>query len=265
MEDRRRKYPRSRETLVFGLRSSVSQSSSMQKLLLPFFTLLTIGLFAQEQTAGRYQSEQTIQVDYQYLLFRPDNTKEAKDGKWPLVVFLHGAGERGDDLEKLKVHGPPKLAAANPDFPCLVLSPLCPTGKRWDAQALNFLLDEIVKNEAVDTNRIYLTGLSMGGQGTWDWALLAPKRFAAIIPICGGDYMHSFMVEAIQHLPIWVFHGAMDQVVPLENSVRIVRALKNIKANVRFTVYPEAGHDSWTETYDNPEVWDWLLQQQKQP
>ncbi len=231
--------------------------------LLIFITLLvccnstnTIG----QQVAQNQKGAYTVPFEYDYLLFTPTNkVHQNKSGKLPLIVFLHGAGERGTDIQKVKVHGPPKLAEQNADFPFMVLSPQCPENQRWDARALSELLDHIIANHQVDRSRIYLTGLSMGGQGTYDLAILRPNTFAAIAPICGGDYMHAYSASIIKELPIWVFHGAMDEVVPLDNSVRIVKALKNLKADVQFTIYPMAGHDSWTETYLNEKLYTWFL------
>lgn len=124
-------------------------------------------------------------------------------------------------------------------------------------------MDEIVEKYKVDKDRIYLTGLSMGGYGTWSLAAYTPDRFAAVVPICGRG--EPIMAKGLVHVPIWVFHGAKDPVVPLAGSERMVEALKKANGNVKFTVYPEAGHDSWTETYANPELYTWLLQQKRVP
>ncbi len=124
-------------------------------------------------------------------------------------------------------------------------------------KALNDLLDKIIAEDRVDADRVYLTGLSMGGYGTWDWAIQSPDRFAAIAPICGGG--NPDKVRAIRSMPVWVFHGAKDPTVPIAESEKMVKALKKAGSNVKFTVYPEAGHDSWTETYNNPELYKWFL------
>jgi predicted peptidase len=120
------------------------------------------------------------------------------------------------------------------------------------------LLDEVSARYAVDPDRIYLTGLSMGGFGTWAWAIAEPHRFAAIAPICGGGAPAA--VCALRHLPVWAFHGARDTVVPLHRSEDMVRALEACGGNVRFTIYPEAKHDSWTPAYADPELYQWFLQ-----
>jgi predicted peptidase len=176
--------------------------------------------------------------------------------KWPLLIFLHGKGETAE-VERVKRHGPPKLIAAGQELPFVVISPQCPEDHWWDPQTLIPLIDTVCATHAIDEERIYLTGLSMGGFGTWTLALTYPNRFAAIAPICGGG--SPYVVDRIAHIPAWVFHGARDPVVPLYESERMVEALRRAGGDVKFTVYPEAEHDSWTETYANPELYEWFL------
>ena len=155
-------------------------------------------------------------------------------------------------------HGLPRVIERGNRLPFIVASPQCPTGEWWDADALGALVDEVEERHAVDPDRIYVTGLSMGGYGTWRLAQAQPERFAAIAPVCGGG--NPTRASAIKHLPIWVFHGAKDEVVRPRESEQMVEALRAAGATeVRFTVYPEAGHDSWTVTYDNPELYEWFL------
>ena len=181
------------------------------------------------------------------------------------MMFLHGAGERGDDLNLVKDHGPPKLASEGKDFPFVIISPQCPRNVSWSNKVddLNALLDHIIANYEVDQSRVYLTGLSMGGYVTWKLASENPERFAAIAPICGGGERRSAR-RRLKNMPIWVFHGAKDDVVPLENSEEMVEALKKAgNDNVKFTVYPDADHDSWTETYNNPRLYEWFLEHRR--
>jgi predicted peptidase len=212
----------------------------------------------------QFKGAQTINVTY--LLFLPKGYDAKAEKRWPMILFLHGAGERGTDIWKVAVHGPPKNVSTHPDFPFIVVSPQCSEDQIWSREVLLKLLDEITAKYAVDTNRIYLTGLSMGGYGTWDLGLSYPDRFAAIVPICGGGQTISVLLPgrdqgpALKTLGVWAFHGGKDPVVPLEESQRMVDALKKAGAqDVKLTVYPEAGHDSWTETYNNPELYQWLL------
>ena len=214
------------------------------------------------QTAHVFEKEVRRIVRLGYLLYLPPGYEES-DGPWPLLMFLHGMGERGDDLEQVKLHGPPELIAAGRDFPFIVVSPQCPDTSYWpvEVEALSALLDDICARLNVDERRIYLTGLSMGGFGTWAWAVREPGRFAALAPVCGrGDPKKAHMIKDV---PCWVFHGAKDDTVHLTASEEMVAALKEAGGAPKFTVYPEAGHDSWTETYDDPELYEWLLAQRR--
>lgn len=218
------------------------------------------------QTPKHLLMRQTRKVDVDYLLFLPRDYKKSKTERWPLILFLHGAGERGKDIWKVAVHGPPKNVAQHPDFPFIVVSPQCPEGQIWSNETLLALLDEVMKKYSVDPERVYLTGLSMGGYGTWSLGLSHPERFAAIVPICGGGELITILLSsgekaaALKSLGVWTFHGAKDPVVPLDESQRMVDFIKKAGVSeVKVTVYPEAGHDAWTETYRNPELYDWLL------
>ena len=200
-----------------------------------------------------------------YLLYLPKGYRQSKKA-WPLILFLHGAGERGTHIDKVAKHGPPKIVRdGTMDLPFIIVSPQCPPGKWWSDKEqlknLSALLDAIEKKYRVDKKQVYLTGLSMGGYGTWYLAAAAPERFAAIAPICGGGNPHD--AEKLASLPIWVFHGTHDQVVPLAQSERMVEAVKNQGGKPKFTVYPEAGHDSWSASYNNSELYRWFLSQQK--
>lgn len=205
------------------------------------------------------QLERAFDVQMNYLLYLPKDYGQKES--WPLLLFLHGAGERGDNLELVKKHGPPKLIEEGKEFPFIVVSPQCPKNRRWEAFELAALLDEITEKHKVDQDRIYVTGLSMGGFGTWSLAAYQPKRFAALVPICGGG--EPIIAKLFTPIPAWVFHGAKDTAVPLERSEKMVEAMKQAGGNIKFSVYPEAGHDSWTETYNNPELYEWLLQQKR--
>lgn len=214
------------------------------------------------QQSKAFKKTITKNLSCKYLLFLPEGYGE-KDKRWPLMLFLHGAGERGNDLNKVKVHGPPKIVEKKKDFPFIVISPQCPSGVWWNDKldVLINLLDEIIAQYDVDTERVYLTGLSMGGYGTWALASKYPDRFAAAAPICGGGMR--IMAYGLKDVPIWAFHGAKDKVVPLEESEEMVAVVKARGGNVKLTVYPEAQHDSWTETYNNPELYEWLLKHRK--
>lgn len=214
------------------------------------------------QEKRQFETVVTTKTQIGYLLYLPSNYDD-KDA-WPMILFLHGAGERGSDLDQVKVHGPPKLVESpeGRDFPFVVLSPQCPRREWWRPAALVALVDHIASAYKIDRDRIYVTGLSMGGFGTWALAAEYPDKWAAIVPICGGG--DPKQADRMKHLPIWVFHGAKDTTVPLARSQEMVDALKAVGGNVKLTVDPDAGHDSWTKAYDpSSGLYDWLLQQRR--
>lgn len=191
-----------------------------------------------------------------YLLSLPEGYATSKQA-YPLLIFLHGAGERGNDLERVKVNGPPRYLKEGQKYPFIVVSPQCPDGEIWNVDALSGMLSDLEKKHRVDRDRIYLTGLSMGGYGTWEWAGLEPKRFAAIMPICGGgSRMWSLNLAG---LPIWCAHGDADTVVPISESRSMIERAQRAGARIRFTIYEGVGHGSWVPFYSSGEWVDWLL------
>jgi predicted peptidase len=188
------------------------------------------------------------------------------------VLYLHGAGERSDNVFGVTWHGPPKLVRKGHDFPFIIVAPLCPPKQWWGDTKLLHLLDHVETDYRVDTNRVYLTGMSMGGSGTWSLGLTYAKRFAAIAPICGNvrpDFLKKLtpeQTEAITSLHVWAFHGAKDPTIPVAASERMVDALKKMGCkDANLTKYPNADHDSWSVTYDNANLYLWLLKQQRKP
>ena len=209
--------------------------------------------------ALQFQAQITKTLALKYHLFLPDDYGSDPDRLWPLLLFLHGSGERGADLERVKIHGYNKISAPRPGFPFIMVSPLCPGETRWTnhLEALDTLLSQVMANYAVDADRLYLTGLSMGGAGAWQLAIEYPRRFAALAPICGWG--ESLLASRLKELPVWVFHGALDTVVPVAESERMVTAINNAGGQARLTIYPDATHDSWTATYANDELYEWFL------
>jgi predicted peptidase len=221
------------------------------------------------QSPQHFECATTRKVRVRYLLFLPRGDQAKENQRWPLILFLHGAGERGTNLSKIAVHGPPRIVKDQPDFPFIVVSPQCPNRQLWSNEFLLPLLDDVMEKYKADPRRVYLTGLSMGGYGAWSLALAHPERFAALAPICGGGDILPVLLagaqqrRALRTLGIWAFHGAKDPIVPLAESERMVAALRDVGNHVRLTVYPEGGHDSWTETYNNPALYKWFLSQQR--
>ncbi|MCE5313483.1 MAG: prolyl oligopeptidase family serine peptidase [Armatimonadota bacterium] len=210
-----------------------------------------------------YSASITIDIPTKYMLYLPKDYGADVNKRWPLVFFLHGMGSWGADVTKLKKYGPVKLVEDGREFPFILVSPLCPVFFHWCYQIewLKELLDKIEADYSVDNNRIYLTGLSMGGYASWALAARQPDRFAAIVPICGGGNPND--APLMKDIPMWVFHGDKDRVVPLSESQKMVDAVKAAGGNPKFTIYPGVDHDSWTDTYNNGEVWDWLLEQRR--
>lgn len=252
----------------------------MRRLLSACLFLTAAGVHgAVTQTSHRFQTTLKKTVAYEYLRALPLGYEATGERRWPLLLFLHGSGERGSDVQRVARHGPPKLLAGGSTLTeseaaagralaenFIVISPQCPTWQLWHDDAVLALLDAVCAELKVDPARVYLSGLSMGGYGTWSLALRHPQRFAAIVPICGGGRLLDILIsrgaarEAMQSLGVRAFHGAKDPTVPMTESQRMVESLRRAGAkDVELTVYPEAKHDSWTETYAKPELYEWLL------
>jgi len=210
-----------------------------------------------------------------YLLSVPAGV-DVPDAGWPLLLFLHGAGERGDDLSRIRVHGPPKLRDAIAELSlCVLVAPQCPAEAWWQSGTLKALLDEVGAFVKVDPARIYVTGLSMGGYGTWGLLASYPDFFAAAVPICGGgeigrlwsEHDTGFELDGLlqaRGVPIRAFHGEADEVIPVAESRLLVQALQELDADVDLTIYPGIGHDAWTRTYANRELYRWLFAQRRE-
>ena len=213
-----------------------------------------------KQEPQKFEKQVTVTYKSNYLLYLPPEYGKEPDKKWPLIVFLHGSGERGTDLNAVKTHGPPKVVERR-SLPFVVLSPQCPSGDWWRPEEIMALTDEIIAKYKLDRDRVYLTGLSMGGFGTWDTAIAYPDRFAAIAPVCGSG--NPYRAPALKNVPTWVFHGEQDQAVPVAASAQMVSVLKQVGGEVKFTRYPNVGHDSWTQTYAHRALYDWFLQHKR--
>ena len=235
------------------------------------------------ETVKETSQKNTYTSGDQKLLYRFLTPPEITPGKkYPLVLFLHGAGERGNDNTKQLVHGLSEFIKPDNriDFPCFVIAPQCPAERKWvevdwtktehDMPAkmsiplnlTNELMQQTTKNLPVDINRIYITGLSMGGYGTWDFIQRKPDYFAAAIPVCGGADEN--YANQLTSLPIWAFHGDKDTAVPLIRTTRMIEAIKQAGGTPTVTIYPGVGHNSWTQTYANREVLKWLFNQRRQ-
>jgi predicted peptidase len=214
-----------------------------------------------------------------YQLMKPE--KIDPDKKYPLVVFLHGAGERGNDNEAQVVHGVPQFASREnrEKYPCFLIAPQCPPAAKWaevdwsanshtipkevsePGRLTLLLIETLLKEQPIDPKRIYITGLSMGGYGTWDLIARRPDLFAAAAPVCGGA--DEATAEKIKQIPLWVFHGGKDGAVKPQRSRNMITALEKVGAKPKYTEYPEVGHDSWNPAYKDPEFYKWLFAQKR--
>lgn len=231
------------------------------KLLI--FTLLIpmICHAAPTETRGHFEASDGNSLSY--LLIEPDPAAFPPDTKRPLVVFLHGSGERGDNLDAVKKHGPPMQALQGDGLPFVVLAPQCPAGKWWNSKTVIALTQKITTEENIDPARIHLTGLSMGGFGTWAIIAEEPKLFASAVPICGGGDPST--APKFKNLPIWAFHGEDDDAVPVAKTREMEKALRAADAKLlRCTYYPGIGHESWTQAYADPALYAWMMLQTKQ-
>jgi len=267
---------------------TVSRGRTLMCMLLTAAAMVAAlrAVLAAEEKLIDYE-EQTVEVladgspqQFRYRLLRPAPLQPGR--RYPLVLFLHGAGERGSDNTAQLKYLPTWLA--EPDwrqrFPCFVIAPQCRAEHRWspfdwsdktssplaaeptaDLAAAIAALDAVCRNEAVDASRVYLTGLSMGGYGSWELAARQPERFAAVVPICGGG--DEAQAAKIADLPIWCFHGAADQVVPVERSRSMVAALKAAGGSPKYSELPGIGHNSWTPAYRDSGLLEWLFAQRR--
>ena len=239
------------------------------------------GMARADEPLDRYEAREFErgQAKLKYRLLQPKNYDKTK--KYPLVLFLHGAGERGDDNKAQLVHGMTDFASDDvmDKHPAFVIAPQCPEGKRWvevdwgsdshsmpdiPSEPLSLCLDLIESAQqefSIDPDRVYVTGLSMGGYGVWDALQRRPVTFAAAIPICGGG--DPALVKSFNHVPIWCFHGADDTAVKPARSRQMIDALQASGGEPKYTEYEKVGHNSWAQTYANREVLDWLFAQKR--
>lgn len=209
-----------------------------------------------------YKFEKATKLTLNYMVYLPESY--TTNSKWPLIVSLHGSGERGNNIDDVKKWGIHKILREDNNFPFIVVCPQCPSGEVWEMQfnMLKELLDEIEDNYSIDKEREYLTGYSLGAYGTWNFAILNPERFAAIVPISGGAISPKRAMN-LKQLPIWVAHGDNDTVVEFEESKRIVDCLRIYNSNIIFKVYKGAGHEVCTLAYEETELYQWLLGQKR--
>lgn len=221
------------------------------------------GCSAQTQIIEGEQKVVT-QENLRYYLYYPKDYETGNDEGFGLLLFLHGGGEAGGTIEELKKNGPPKLLAEGKQFPFLVLAPQNPHKRKWwNTEAIIQLLDSIVENNNVDKKRIYLTGLSRGGSAAWELATQYPKKFAAMAVVCGmAPLPYAHWID--KKMPIWVFHGDEDDVIAVTQSDKMVAKLKEMNYDIRYTRYPNVGHNSWSRAYTTEELYEWFAKQKQE-
>jgi len=222
--------------------------------------LFSVASFAQTDTNGKLKTVVVANYELGYALHKPANTKEKK----PLIVFISGDGEKGTEIEKVKIHGPLKYLKTH-QLDAYVLAPQCKEGEKWSIESIYELILKIQKENKIDPERIYVTGLSSGGWAAWNLALSYPDMFAAIVPISGFvDLIELESACKIANIPTRIYHGLLDDVVKVDYAIAIYKELKKCNAkDVQLTIFDDAGHDSWTRVYDNPEIYDWMFKQMK--
>lgn len=211
------------------------------------------------QTSQHFEAQVTQTVRLDYLLYLPPGYEDEPTQHWPLILFLHSAGARGNNLELVRRNGIAHHLESGHDLPFIVASPQCPAESHWTlhTEALNALLNEVVTRHRVDGDRIYLTGMSLGGAGTWMLAGVYPERFAAIAPVSAR--IVPLPLSRLKDLPVRAYHGDADDVIPLSEAQRTIDALQAIGANAQLTIFAGAGHNAWQQTYNSPELYEWFL------
>lgn len=226
----------------------------MKLFVIIVFILINSSLRAQLTS---FESCVSRSVTMNFYLYTPKLVEDS----YPLVVFLHGGGESGDRIELVKNHGFPKLISQGKEYPFYMFAPQNPHGIGfWDDWLIDQMVDDLVDSLNIDTSRIYLVGLSRGGYGVWQLALNHPEKYAAMISICAAS-IPVIYVNRLSEMPVWLFHGGKDDVVPVEQSIDAYERMKPNNPLVKLTIYPEANHDSWSETFENDDVIAWLLSQ----
>lgn len=215
------------------------------------------------QTEESFKTSDAAEVGYLLSVPKADADETGR----PLMLFLHGRGESRGPLSLVAKWGPPKMIADGKQLPYVLVSPQCPAEDEWSSPTqqarLAELLGYLIEKHAIDKNRVYLTGLSMGGHGTWKLASNHLDLFAAVVPVCGR--CDPQWAENLKDIPIWVFHGNDDSVIPLSESVEMVDAIKALGgSSIRFTTLEHIGHNSWSSTYATPELFSWIDSQQRQ-
>jgi len=205
------------------------------------------------------EDDKSVAKPVEYLVYLPPDYTRWR--KWPLVVYLHGSGSRGRDLNIVRREGLPGLVTHGKKFDFVLLSPQCPLRVGWNPEIVVGLIEHVCSSLSIDRERVYMTGYSMGAFGTWNVAAHDPNRFAAIAPLAGGGDVKQ--AKRLKHVPVWAFHGAKDYVVPLEWEKAMVDAVRQQGGSAKLTVYPDGGHGVCGAAYQTEQLYEWLLAQRR--
>jgi predicted peptidase len=231
----------------------------MKKSILFLLIGITSIGHSQSELIGSIKADIIQKEEIGYVLHIPASIKTKK----PLLVFLHGDGEKGNDIEKVKIHGPFNYLKTH-KLDAYVLAPQCRENQLWNTEIIYQLILKIIKENNIDTNRIYVTGLSSGGWATWDMGFAHPEMFAALVPIASfTDLLREDEACKLKNIPIRMFHGVLDDVVPMNYPISIYKAVKACGGSITLTLFDDANHNCWTRVYDSPDIYDWLFKQQK--
>ena len=230
---------------------------------IPLFFVLIFNACGGQPNLIEDVQKTSLEEELRYYLYFPPAYESEKESDFPLLLFLHGGGEAGGELEDLQISGPPSMIVEGKEFPFLILAPQHPHKRKfWNTAAVMQLLDTVIVNHRVDRSRIYLSGLSRGGSAAWEMAVQYPDVFAAMAVVCGMTPL-PYASWLDEKMPIWVFHGEKDSVIPISESEMMVNKLEKMGREVRFTRYPDVGHDAWTKAYENDDLYSWLVKQQR--
>ena len=238
-------------------------SARIVHYIFPLFFLFILNSCGGQPNLIEDVQRTSLEEDLRYYLYYPSDYEDRTDHQFPLLLFLHGGGEAGGRLEDLQISGPPKMIVDGKEFPFLILAPQHPYKRKfWNTEAVMQLLDTVVANNRVDSRRIYLTGLSRGGSAAWNMVVQYPRVFAALAVVCGMTPVpYASWID--KELPIWVFHGEDDPVISVTESELMVEKLREMDYEVKFTKYPDTGHDAWTKAYNNEDLYTWFVQQKR--
>lgn len=202
-------------------------------------------------------------IELKTIVNLPKGYESNEEKKYPLILFLHGSGERGDKIESVKRYGIHRYIDER-DIPAIIVSPQCAENSFWDKYIddLESLIIEMSKEYRIDDNKIYLIGISLGAFAAWNFGMQKPNLFTAIIPIAGGAMLPKFAYR-MKDTPVWAFHGAKDKEVLAEESIKAVKALEEAGGNVRLTIVEDAGHELCTTVFERDELYEWLFEQSK--